>query len=129
MNILKTICLVAIGMIAMSSGCEKSETISPDCDISYDCKDLQVLEEIKDEEVVVQPLQGGYSLFRNGGAISDENVLILCKRLPAEFQVSGKVLIVSGNRMNCCKLVTLPEFRSNFGCLFIASSIKEKRNQ
>jgi len=128
MNILKTICLVAIGMIAMSSGCEKSETISPDCDISYDCKDLQVLEEIKDEEVVVGSISGSYALFRNEGAVSDENILVPCKNLPQNFKVLGKILIVSGNRMNCCELLSYPTVKPGFGCLFIVSSIKEKRN-
>lgn len=132
MNILKTICIFAIGMIVMSSGCEKSETISPDCDNLFECKDLQVVEEIKEKEVVVYAVSGGYVLCRDGGggcSIGDENVLVPCKELPTEFQTEGKVLIVSGNRMNCCKLVTLPQLRVNFGCLFIASSIKEKSNQ
>lgn len=101
----------------MQTACEKS------------CENEQVIESIHNGEYKVSKIENlPFQLVPlsaiNKGKTEPDEILVPCN-LPKEFQKEGLVVLVSGNKKNCCNLLTLPNYRVSWGCKFEISSIEK----
>ena len=105
------------------------------------CTDEKVSEIYKDVDAVVtragyDPIKGIESTYiftiskedleRTNGSfiLSKDSVLVPCKRIPADFEIVGKKVKISGQLMSCGNLLSCPFCRSFYGRKFILTKIK-----
>lgn len=56
--------------------------------------------------------------------LTQDSILVLCKKIPVGFEVLGKKVKISGQLMSCGKLLGCPDCRFRFGRKFILTKIK-----
>jgi hypothetical protein len=140
-NTLKVLIISLV--LTTSLSCRKDNSITPieaekpsteefNCE-KFNCKDAKVVQTLANIEAKVIQIQDVYCLTIDptdfeidGFKINGENILVLCQELHSDLQKINQRVIVSGQKMDCCELLTLPYLRVSFGCLFKISSIKAK---
>ena len=105
------------------------------------CTDEKVSEIYKDVEAVVtrtyhDPIKGIEDTYiftitkadiqRADGVhtLSQDSILVPCKKIPTGFEIIGKKVKISGQLMSCGKLLGCPFCRFRYGRKFILTKIK-----
>lgn len=121
--------LIFLSLWMTIASCAQNE-IKSDCDSR--CANTSVLENIvkrKGKIVHILSKDKGYeadywiidvdpNFYEKGGySTSNETTLVPCN-LNEKYLVNGMKVVVSGERLNCCNLLTHPQLRYSWGCKF-----------
>jgi hypothetical protein len=104
----------------------------------FTCTDEKVSEIYKDVDAMVvkalhDPIKGIEESYvfsiskRNTDStyiLTQDSILVSCKKIPIGFEVLGKKVKISGQLMSCGKLLSCPSCRYFYGRKFILTRIK-----
>ncbi|NJO00247.1 MAG: hypothetical protein HC880_00015 [Bacteroidia bacterium] len=75
---------------------------------------------------VIYGIQLDAQYFGQPGYTITDDILVPCEELPDEFKEHNLRVLVSGNRKSCCRLLSLPNLLSGFGCKLELTAIRRK---
>ena len=124
--------LNVLWLLFMSTSCALEDTNTP---CKKMCMDESVIEKIINVPGKIVQIQNTENkidylfididpafLDKQGYSTSNETTLVPCNL--SEHYKNGMRVVVSGKKMSCCDLITLPMLRYSWGCKFEISSIK-----
>jgi len=107
----------------------------PNTDCNNECDEVSVKEEIIDVNAKVvhirnEELNLNFKFFdidpefldKKGYSTSNQTTLIPCEL--SENYKDGMKVIISGKKLDCCNIITLPSLRTAWGCKFEITSIE-----
>ncbi len=126
MKALITSALLILGAMA---GCSKDEGNAP----QQSCDNEHVLASYQNREAVVTKTQlDTYCLIVDETALSSgryllDNYLVPVHPLPAQYQVEGLRVLLTGRKKSCYGLTTLPNLRNMFGYKLEVDNLQAKQ--
>lgn len=115
--------------LLLVGGCKKEDSTPP----NQTCADEHVLEVYQEKKaIVVRTELDTYCIIVDSTAIAHgsyllDNYLVPIPSLPAQYQVEGLQVTISGRKKSCYGLTTLPNLRNMFGYKLEVDAIKASR--
>jgi hypothetical protein len=114
----------------MGAGCEKEESLDESYIILKD-QQGKVFKSLKSLDAQNQPKDYNWAIstnidYLNVQATPIDNNILAPMNLPEEYKVDGLRITISGKKyVKKNKVLTRPDFRAGFGCLFEITDIKK----
>jgi hypothetical protein len=119
----------ALLILAAMAGCSKDAGIAP----QQSCDNEHVVASYQNREAVVTKTQWDtYCLIVDEPALSSgqyllDNYLVPVHPLPAQYQVEGLRVLLTGRKKSCYGLTTLPTLRTMFGYKLEVDKLQAKQ--
>jgi len=118
---------VALMLWCGNSSCTEKEAADP----NQTCPDEHVLEVYQNRLAVVVGSDGVFSLIVDStdiarGSYAAQNYLVPATPIPAQYQVAGKRMRLTGRKKSCYGLITSPYTRTLFGYKLEVDQLEEE---
>lgn len=116
-------------LLTINSSCYQDDS-TENLNGNINCENETVKDTISEVRGKIVKVDGVYSittdsesLEENGYIIGSENILVPYD-LEEKYKNEELQVILSGYKISCCGLLSLPQIRNGFGCKFEITSIK-----